>query len=259
VAPRSTGRKVSRAASTGGGRSRVRGTRATPWGWYSSMALVVVLGVAGVVYSRDQRIQQLAGGGPHPNGRDHWHAAYAIDICGQVQPNLVEDASIISAHGLHTHADGLVHVEPFVTGSSADTGKHATLARFLAGAPGLKLTHNQVRYPGGKLYKNGDKCANRPGTVQIRVWPDAKGTNSTTLTDAGKIRIRDGMAITIAFVSGTQDVPKPASIPRLAEPSAAEPSASTATTAPAGAGTGATQPPGASTTAPPGSSPTTTP
>ena len=243
MAPRSTGRKVSRAASIGGSRT-VR--RTTPWGWYSTMALVVVLGVAGVVFSRDQRISQLAGGGAHPNGRDHWHAALAIDVCGETQPNIVEDSSVISTHGLHTHADGLIHVEPFVTGSAADSGKNATLARFLDGVPGLKLTSSQLRYPGGKLYKNGNNCGNRAGTVQIRVWPDAKGTSSTTLTDAKKIHIRDGMAITVAFVSGTQDVPKPASIPRLANPSASEPGAASATTVPAGSTTATSAPAGTS-------------
>jgi hypothetical protein len=264
VARRSTGRKVARAAGIGGSRT-VRGT--TPWGWYSTMALVVVLGVAGIVYSRDQRISQLAGGGPHPNGRDHWHAAYAIDICGESQPNVVEDPNVISTHGLHTHADGLIHVEPFVTGSAADTGNHATLARFLEGVPGFKLTNNELRYPGGKLYKNGQSCAGRPGSVQIRVWPDAKGTASSTLTDAKKIRIRDGMAITIGFVSGTQDVPKPASIPRLANPSAAEPgAASSTTTPPLGASSQVTQPSGtippsggSTTSAPSGSPPTSGP
>ena len=243
----------------------MRGTK--PWGWYSSMGLVVVLGVAGIVYSRDQRIRQLAGGGAHPSGQDHWHAAYAVDICGTIEPNLVEDPSVISTHGLHTHADGLVHIEPFVTGSSADTGKHANLARFLQGAAGFKLTSNELRYPGGKLYKNGTNCAaNRPGTVQIRVWPDAKGTSSTTLTDAAKVHVRDGMAITIAFVSGAQDIPKPASIPRLENPSASEPGAASQTTTPAGTGTpislpsgGSSSSGGASTPSPSGSSPTGSP
>jgi len=238
--------------------------RTTPWGWYSTMALVVVLGVAGIVYSRDQRIRQLAGGGAHPNGQDHWHAAYAIDICVQMLPNLVVVSSVICALGLLTPADGLVHLEPFVTGSAADSVSHATLARFLEGVPGFKLTSNQLRYPGGKLYKNGTNCSNRPGSLQIRVWPDAKGASSTTLTDAKKIHIRDGMAITIAFVSGTQDVPKPESIPRLSNPSAAEPGAASATTVPAGTNTPVSAPSGTNggavtTPSTPGSTPPSSP
>ena len=47
----SSNKKVLRAASTGGGRTS-RGS--TPWGWYSVVAVAVVLGTVGIVFSRQQ-------------------------------------------------------------------------------------------------------------------------------------------------------------------------------------------------------------
>ncbi|MBW3615885.1 MAG: hypothetical protein KY439_11355 [Actinobacteria bacterium] len=74
----SSSKKVSRAASTGGGRT-ARGAK--PWLWYAVMGLVVALGVAGIVTSRQERRSELASGEsltPPAVGRDHWHAAYGI-------------------------------------------------------------------------------------------------------------------------------------------------------------------------------------
>ena len=74
----SSSKKVSRAAGTGGGRT-ARG--ATPWVWYLAMGLVVVLGLAGIFQSRQERRAELASGKdltPPAAGRDHWHAAYGI-------------------------------------------------------------------------------------------------------------------------------------------------------------------------------------
>ena len=46
--------------------------------------------------------------GPFMN-LDHWHATYAVFICGQRQPNFPTWES-----GVHTHADGVIHIHPFV-------------------------------------------------------------------------------------------------------------------------------------------------
>ena len=247
---KASNKKVARAASTGGGRTS-RGT--TPVSWYSAMGIIVVIGLVLVVFSRNQHLNK--GAGPHPNQKDHWHAAYAFDICGSFQPNLPQPATLL---GLHTHGDGLVHVEPYVTGAPQDAGKNATLARFVQGIPGLKLTSTEVQYPGGKLYKNGDKCGDKVGQVIIRWWPDAFGDKNQIVQSPKELRIANGGAVTIAFVPAGTDVPKPpkAVLDTLtsteANPSIAE--TGTTTTLP-----GASAVPGPTTTAAPGAATTTPP
>lgn len=253
----SSNKKVARAASTGGGRTS-RG--AAPTSWYTVMTIVVVLGLALVVFSRQQRLDK--GAGPHPNLKDHWHSAIAFDICGTFQPNLPQPANLL---GLHTHGDGLIHVEPFATSAPQDMGHNATLARFVQGIPGLKLTSTELQYPGGKLYKNGDKCGDKSGQVVIKWWPAAFADKSQIEQGPKELRIQNGGAVTVAFLPAGADVPKPpkAVLDTLtsteADPSIAE-KAMTTTTLP-GATTGSTTPaPGATptTSASPGSATTPT-
>src|SRR5687768_15606849 len=95
----SSAKKVARAARTGGGRTR-RGT--TSWVWPGLMAVVVILGTAGIVYSRDQRQPDNT----RPLTTDHWHAAVGYYICGSFVPNLPEGDDPL---GIHGHGDNIVH------------------------------------------------------------------------------------------------------------------------------------------------------
>ena len=64
----SSNKKVARAAGTGGGRTH---RRQTPWTYFGVIALIVILGVAATISSRDRRLSQIntAGGDP-AHGRD---------------------------------------------------------------------------------------------------------------------------------------------------------------------------------------------
>src|SRR5437764_1360996 len=128
----SSSKKVARAASTGGGRT-ARGR--TPWGWYSSIFLVVVVGTLLIVVSR-------------------------------------------------------IHVEPQ---NSLDTGKHATLGRFVSGEPGFKLTRTTIQYPGEKVWHNGDKCPDgKAGKVVATVWDNPNSSKGTIVSgDPNKILIKN--------------------------------------------------------------------
>ena len=136
----SSAKKVARAARTGGGRTR-RGP--TSWVWPGLMALVVVLGTAGIVYSRDQRQPDNTRPLAASAGRagDHWHAAIGFYICGAFVPDLAEGEDPL---GIHSHGDNIVHIHPF--GSSA-AGKRATLEVFFdsvnadISGPYVRLTH----------------------------------------------------------------------------------------------------------------------
>src|SRR5438309_6628977 len=128
----SAAKKVARAARTGGGRTaRGRGS----WGFPAVIAAVVLLGTAGVVYSRDQHAGKplpeasSTYSSPPRAGVDHWHAAYGVDICGKF---LAPISSQTDPVGIHTHGEGVIHVHPFKlpSGRKSFTGKNANLGAF---------------------------------------------------------------------------------------------------------------------------------
>src|SRR5687768_1760383 len=107
----SSSKKVARAARTGGGRTS-RGR--TPWMWYTTMGIVVVLGVLLVGISRADLGSQANAVAPIAN-KDHWHAAIGFFVCDKYvsppqDPNPEVKPDVL---GVHTHGDGLVHIHPF--------------------------------------------------------------------------------------------------------------------------------------------------
>src|SRR5205807_1989030 len=130
----SSNKKVARIASTGGGRT-ARGR--TPWLWYGGLTVVLALGVFLVAMSRSDLNPTV----DHPDFNDHWHMAYGIFMCNEFKPPMPQPSKLI---GLHTHTDGLIHVEPNVTSSVLDTGKNATVGRFASGEPGFKITATSI-------------------------------------------------------------------------------------------------------------------
>lgn len=209
----STKKRIQRAGGTK--KKNLRGKK-TPWGFYALIGVLVVGGISGIAIARSGNTSSSS---EHPGLADHWHTAYAVDICGTLQPNMAQPNQLI---GLHTHTDGLIHVEPYVTGSALDRGPNATLARFAEGEPGFKLTSTEVQIPGGKLMKNGDQCDGKPGQLTIRQWTDASSDSFKDYTNPKDVKITDGGAVTIAFVAPGSDIPKPTTIPNLANPNAGE-------------------------------------
>jgi len=186
----SSSKKVARVARTGGGRT-ARGSR--NWLWPMFMGIIVVAGVVGVAFSRNQGQAAVI----HPTLGDHWHAAYGFDICGEFLPDLPQPPSLI---GIHTHGDGVLHIEPQV---SADTGKAATLGRFVSGYPGLSLSATSIGIA-PKTWRNGEKCDGKPAVVQAKV------NGKTASGDPKKIRIPRNGWITVAFLpKGTSFGPPP--------------------------------------------------
>jgi hypothetical protein len=205
----SSSKKVARAARTGGGRTR-RGS--SSWLWPALMAVIVVVGTAGVVYSREQRAPDNSrpiAAGPGREG-DHWHSAIGFYICGEFQPNISAAADPL---GIHTHDDGVVHVHPF---TSRAAGKNAKLGVFFDTVD-AKVSSTELRLPGQDTYRNGDKCGDDTANVQVKIWPDRNPDTEGTLFrgDPGDVRLTDSQLITVAFVPDGTDIPKPASEPQL--------------------------------------------
>jgi hypothetical protein len=180
----SSSKKVARVARTGGGRT-ARGAR--NWLWPVLMGAIIVAGVIGVAFSRNQGRANVT----HPTLGEHWHAAYGFDICGNFLPDLPQPSNLI---GIHTHGDGVLHIEPQV---SADTGKSATLGRFVSGYPGLKLSATSLGLD-PKTWKNGDKCEGKPAVIQAKV------NGRTVSGDPRKIKIPKNGWVTVAFLPKDQ-------------------------------------------------------
>ena len=215
----SSTKKVTRAASTGGGRTN-RGR--TPWLWYLSIGLVVALGMAGVYQSRHQRETKLAAGTLTPprlanaakhTPADHWQMAYGFYLCDHFAPNLPADPE---KGGVHTHDDGLIHVEPV---DVRDTGNNATIGRF-AQLAGVTISETEIHLPGDKVYKNGDKCETKDGSKAGEV--QAKVNGKPVAGDPKKIKIKNGQNVTIAFVPKGAEIPETPSVENLKNPNQGE-------------------------------------
>lgn len=186
-------------------------------------ALIVGILVAGLVLTYFAREQRAASADEAPvANRDHWHAAFGINACGSYQPNLNDDGP--DAKGIHTHADGLIHIHPFGSGAS---GNNAVFSVF-ADQVGIELGDGEFTMPDGTRYANGDDCQvdgdeTEPGRVALYVWPP-QATDATepeiVTENIGDVRFkRDGQVFVLAFVPEDAEVELPPSMEELASPS----------------------------------------
>lgn len=216
----SSARRVARVAARGGGGKHPDKQRA--WLFPASIIAVVVIGLGILVYARAQNNAagsndtppraQLAAGEPF----DHWHSAFAVDICGKEQPPVAD------AHedtlGIHTHQDGLIHIHPF---ASRSAGMGATMSRFFD-QTNMQVTDDAIKMPNGKVYKEGvTECDGKPGQVQLAVWESALKAPTTkpdrvVTTDIGGVRFdRNFMALTLAFVPEGGEIQAPSTSSQL--------------------------------------------
>jgi hypothetical protein len=209
----SSSKKVARAAGIGGGRTN-RGR--VPWGYYGVIALVVILGLVGTVFSRERRISQInnAGGTP-PTVGTVWHEGYAVYECNKFA------APIIHAddpHGITTGVpsgqkpvpanNGVIKIAP---NSKSVAGKNATLGVF-ASAVGMKLNAAELQLPGGKLYQDGDKCNGKASHVYVKQFAFVGDkTGALQNVDPRNVLLQDQVLVTIAFVpaSDKNTIPPP--------------------------------------------------
>ena len=211
----SSNKKVSRAASTGGGRT-ARGR--TPILWYGTLFVFVAVGVLTVFASASNLRKTAADDTPPRVGKDHWHAAYGIFICDSWVPPMSD------AHGdrtgIHSHGDGLIHTHPAIR-SAGGTG--ATLGKFFDEVD-AKATATSIKVPkatGAKRLevKNGDKCGTKSGKVKARIFKNQADQEGEELRgDPSKWRIQNGEIVVVAFVSEGTKIEPPPSVANLADP-----------------------------------------
>lgn len=132
--------------------------------------------------------------GPVPN-LSHWHAAYVVRICDDVLEPFTSSADPL---GIHSHADGLIHIHPFFDESGYE---NATLGLF-ADAMGVGLDDGEITLPGGGTWRDGDLCNGEPGRVFVDKWegPDPASPRTRLFSDLADVRyLADGELYQIAF------------------------------------------------------------
>lgn len=211
---------MARAAATGGGRT-YRGQR--PLKWYASLALIAVLGVGLVWYSRYERQHPSSAGQPTTSTK--WASGISFDICGVTEPNLPTNPNATSSKppGIATEGDGVIHIAPR---RASEEGANATLGLFVAEYPGLELTSASVRYPGkttkaaptvGRRFQDGTACpkgtpdAGKHGTLTVEVWPNFNNNKPVRVGDPVDYKLANDQLITVAFVPYGSKIPKPGS------------------------------------------------
>lgn len=180
---------------------------------------IVVVGVVLVVIARDSR---QAAGAEAPTTRDHWHAAYATNICGVAKGNPTDAGP--DRLGIHTHGDGLIHIHPF---TASATGANANFSKF-AESIGLTVTPDSMKLADGTTKTNGEKCDGKNAEVALYVWPPQASdkTEPKRLTGEAINKARftdDGQAFVLSFNPPDWKPKLPASMKELANPSDVEP------------------------------------
>ncbi len=146
VAPSSSStKKAAKLAKSGQGKKvRFQGGTLFP----VVVTVIIVLGLALVVYARQSRPSVDASGAPQQS--DHWHHAYGFYLCdtwfkleGDAEQPGTDDFTQYQRTGIHSHEDGLIHWHPF---SSAAVGSNATLGVFLD-TYGVELTNSKLTFP----------------------------------------------------------------------------------------------------------------
>ena len=205
------------------------------------LTIVIVLGLALVVYARQSRPSVDASGAPTVS--DHWHHAYGFYLCdtwfkleGTAEQEGTDNFTQYQRSGIHSHDDGLIHWHPF---SSASVGSNATLGVFLD-TYDVTLTNDKLTFPESQrsaletqlaeqpprddilVWEDGDDCtidgSDKSSELKVVVWNNFTDTDdgTTYIADFDNIRLdRDQMVVAIAFVPDDTDVTMPPWAPDL--------------------------------------------
>lgn len=213
MASSSSAKKVARVAAKS---SSGNANKQANWLFPVAIVAIVAIGIGTVVYARSEN----AGGSSNdarPRAQlsegaafDHWHAAFALNVCGTEQPPQNDTQADIL--GIHTHGDGLIHIHPFATRAA---GRNATLKRFFDQV-GLKVTDDGFETADGKVYKEGEtECGGQAGELVLAHWKDASTASSSEpdeiyREDFGSVRLSEDLgAYTLAFEEADATIPAP--------------------------------------------------
>jgi len=232
-------------------------SRHNTW-WYGLTAIVVIAGVALIVYARATAPTPVGPYLQNSSGTQkdtHWHAALGVYDCDHWmgdtpgsgvwnwptatpsgQPGRANNPSVYA--GMHSHDDGVIHMEPQV---SSEAGKNSTVGLYFEYG-GWKLSPTGFTFL-GTTRKNGDMCGTKPGTLQWAVgkWdgdPSGKTKQKYTVQTGNptKYKLNQGDIVILAFLpegKSILSIGNPPSVANLANALNAESAPGSATTMPA--------------------------
>lgn len=197
MAKSTSGKWVSRVGSSGGGKTY---RKRRPMNYYGVLAVLTVLGLFTVVYSRYEYKHPASEVAPVIG--QTWYAALSGQVCGETQPFLAKDPNALTA-GFNMLDKNVLAISPRTPDQA---GNNATFQKFLDEHTSLTVTSNTLKWTDGKTYTNGDKCpagtkyAGQAGRVQISSWRSYSQAEPTVTTDPASLKLTDRMQITLSFL-----------------------------------------------------------
>jgi hypothetical protein len=211
-------------------------SRQNTW-WYGLTAIVVIAGIALIAYTQATKPAAVGPFLQDSSGTKqdtHWHAALGVYDCDHWMsdgskpgawnwpaatpgnsPARASNTNIYA--GLHSHDDGVIHMEPLV---SEEAGKNATVGLYFTFG-GWKLSSTSFSFLGTTV-KNGDKCGKGTGTVQWELgkWDGTNGKQKYTVetSNPAKYKLFQGDIVVIAFLPPGKtlaSIGDPPSVPNL--------------------------------------------
>jgi peptidylprolyl isomerase len=168
--------------------------------------------------------EDASGAGPAsdaegPELGEHWHVAYAFQVCAEVLPPAADRGADVK--GIHTHEDGLIHIHPFL---AAAAGSDATLEVFLDQI-GARLDTDGLELADGD--PAGD-CAD-DAVVRVAQWDSAidaaEGADPDRIIteDLDQIVLAPDLgALTVAVGPADEEIQAPPAVEDICERAAAD-------------------------------------
>ncbi len=225
MAKGSIGKRVARAAATGGSRTR-RGE--VPIGFYTSLALIVIIGVFVVGYSRYERLNPTGSAAASPHVGQTWHVALGVYDCNTFLPNLPAQKST-SGLSFYTTGNGLITISPK---SKLDEGSNANLGRFALNYPGLYFSSTKITYPGHSPLLASATCNGKPAKLELETWSSLLAKGVIVTQPFANLNFVDQELITVGLVASGSSLPKPQSAKALINLPLTQSLATTTTLAP---------------------------
>ncbi len=225
VAATSSTKKAAKLAGRNSGRSvQFQGGSVFP----IALLLVIVLGVASIVYAR-QTIPGAGDGAPVTPISEYYDVAYGINICGdwatisdgdtELNADGRIDYSAYRETGVYQYGEGVATVHPYAA-ELADVS--LDLSAVLA-VHGITIADDALTFPAdqldGQVFTEGETTCDVDGVetdadLSVVVWesPDDNSAGNRYISKMGEIPLdTDGLVVAVAFVPRGDSVAKPAS------------------------------------------------
>jgi hypothetical protein len=176
--------------------------------WYAAAAILVIGGTLGVALSRSKPTAS----GIAPTVKDHWHIALGVNDCGTWVPDWAwpntasngqkDQVGTALYAPLHSHEDGLIHVEPQ---TDSQGGNNATLGTYFKYG-GWSLNSTSIKFVNVDE-KNGNQCNGQPGVLRWSVNGQERHTDPT------KYKLAQNDVVELVFTTAGATLPPPTQVP----------------------------------------------